>query len=95
MRGPTRAHSSVTVEGELTQTKAWLGGRGARGIVFGEHDVQVTEAQFRYDSRTVAFGHDGPDRWVGNREGAQGGADQRAHDALERRDPYGVCGVAG
>jgi len=79
----------------MTQAKARLGGRGARGIVFGEHDVQVTEAQFRHGSRTVAFGDDGPDRWVGNREDAQGGADQRAHDALERRDPYRACGVAG
>jgi hypothetical protein len=58
-------------------------------------NVQVTEAQFRYGGRTVEFGDDGPDGWVGGREGALGGADQRAHDALEGRDPHRACRLAG
>ena len=32
---------------------------------------------------------------MGGGDGAQGGADQRAHDALEGRDPYRACRLAG
>ena len=90
-----RDDQEIGVEGELAQAKARLGGRGARGVVFGEHDVQVSEAQFRYGSRTVAFGDDGPDRRVSGGEGAQGGADQWAHHALEGGDPYRARRLAG
>jgi hypothetical protein len=90
-----RYDEEVGVEGQLAQAEAGLGGRGAGGVVLGEHDVQVAEAQIGYGSRPVAFGDDGLDSRARGGEAAQGGTDQRGHDALEGRDPHRAGRLAG
>ena len=80
---------------QVAQAEAGLGRRGARGVVLGDHDVQVAEAQIGHGGRAVAFGDDGLDSGARGGEVAQGGADQRAHDALEGCDPYRAGRLAG
>jgi hypothetical protein len=83
-----RDDQEVGVEGQVAQAEAGLGGCGTGGVVLGDHDVQVAEAQIGHGRRPVAFGDDGLDSRAHGGEIAQRGADQRAHDALEGRDPH-------
>ena len=43
-----RDDQKVGIEGEVAQGEARFGGRGTRGVVLGEDDVQVAEAHFGY-----------------------------------------------
>jgi hypothetical protein len=90
-----RDDQEIRVEGQGAQAEARLGKRGALCVVLGEHDVQVAEAELGYGSRPVTFGDDRLDGRASGSEGAQGGSDQRAHDALEGRDPYRAHRLAG
>ena len=63
-----RGDQEVGVEGQLAQAEARLGGRGARGVVLGEHDVQVAETQGCHGVRPVAFGEVGRIAGMGGRE---------------------------
>jgi heme-degrading monooxygenase HmoA len=85
----------VGVEGQVAQAEAGLGWRGTRDVVLGDHDVQITEAQLGYGSRPVALGNDGLDGRARGGEAAEGGTDQRTHDALEGRDPHRARRLAG
>ncbi|HEX5303997.1 MAG TPA: hypothetical protein VFW50_44095 [Streptosporangiaceae bacterium] len=90
-----RDDQEIGVEGEVAQAEAGLGGRGTGGVVLGDHDVQVAEAQIGHGSRPIAFGDDGLDSRARGDEIAQRGADQRTHDALEGRDPHRAGRLAG
>jgi heme-degrading monooxygenase HmoA len=66
-----RDDREIGVEGEVAQGKAGFGRRGTCGVVLGEHDVQVAEAQVGYGGRPVVFGDDRLDGWMSGGEGAQ------------------------
>ena len=83
-----RDDQEVGIEGQLAQAEARLGWRGVLGVVLGEHDVQVAEAQIGYGGGPVALGDDGLDRRARGGEAPEGRADQRGHDALKGRDPH-------
>jgi len=90
-----RYDKDIGIERQLAQPETRLRVRRARGVILGEHDVQVTQAQIGKGGGPVAFGDGGLNCRARGGKVAQGGSDKRCHDALEGRHSHRPRRLAG